>query len=132
MVRLRSAGLSKGYRQSLRDAGSWLLDVVTELGMTLKSTDHPHKIDACLERAVELAYKRGERFYRVNLGVVALQRAFHLSAPLLRGTWGAVRGWRALQPVKSRIPLTRYRLECMILVALSRGWQNVVGFVDDG
>ena len=122
MVRLRSAGLTKSYRKSLRESGVWLLGLVQELGKTLSASDGADVVDKWLERAVELAYKRKERLYRVNLGLVAIQRAFHLSAPLLRGAWSAVRGWKTLKPSKSRIPITRYRLECLVVVALARGW----------
>ena len=125
MVRLRAAGLSKGYRQSLREAGRWLLSLVEELGVALKPTDEPHRIDYWLERAIELAYKQGEKYYLENLGLVSTQRTFHLSAPLLRGAWSAMRGWRSLKPTKSRIPLTRFRLECMVVAAFARARAEV-------
>ena len=122
MVRLRSAGLTKSYRKSLRESGVWLLGLVQELGKTWSASDGADVVDKWLERAVEVACKRKERLYRANLGLVAIQCAFHLSAPLLRGAWSAVRGWKALKPSKSRIPITRYRLECLVVVALSGGW----------
>ena len=125
MVRLRSAGLSRGYRRNLREAGAWLLTLVQELGKDLSRADPPHVVDRWLERAVEAAYARGERFYLVNLGLVAVQRAFRLSAPLLRGAWSAVRGWRSMRPARSRVPITRYRLECMVVSALAKGWSEV-------
>lgn len=122
MVKLRAAGLSRGYRRSLKEAGLWLLQVVQSLGGSLGRDDPPHVVDRWLERAVEEAFKSGEKFYMVNLGLVAIQRSFRLSAPLLRGAWSAMRGWRALRPVRSRVPITRYRLECLLVCALARGW----------
>ena len=130
MVRLRSAGLTKSYRMSLRESGVWLLGLVPELGKTLSASDGADVVDKWLERAVELAYKRKERLYRVNLGLVAIQRAFHLSAPLLRGAWSAVRGWKALKRSKSRIPITRYRLEWLWLevtpISMFSDWRSRV------
>lgn len=124
MVRLRSAGLSRTYRRNLREAGFWLLALVQRLGKTLTRDDPPHVVDRWLERAVDAAYQDGEKLYLVNLGIVAIQRTFKLSAPLLRGAWAAVRGWKSLLPSRSRVPITKYRLECLILRALSRGWSE--------
>ena len=58
MVRLRSAGLTKSYRRSLRESGVWLLGLVQELGKTLSASDGADVVDKRLERAVELAYKK--------------------------------------------------------------------------
>lgn len=101
-----------------------MLALVQELGKTLSRDDPPHVVDRWLERAVEAAYRRGERFYMMNLGLVAVQRAFRLSAPLLRTAWAAMRGWRAMRPTQSRVPITRYRLECLVLGALAKGWSE--------
>eukprot|EP00438_Fugacium_kawagutii_P003209 Skav218054 [mRNA] locus=scaffold214:1429603:1436014:- [translate_table: standard] len=77
-----------------------------------------------LERGVDEAYSRGERLYWTTLGVLAVQRAFHLSAPLLRGTWSAIKGWRMMKPPRSRVPITWYRLECLLVVGLSQAWAH--------
>ena len=49
---------------------------------------------------------------------------FIFSAPLLRGTWNAAKGWKSLLPPKSRVPITWYRLECMLVVGLSQAWAS--------
>ena len=65
--------------------------------------------------ALSAEYRRGLRaaaawrFYRVRLGVLGVQRTLRLSGPLLRGTWAALRGWRTLLPVNSRIPMSVHR-----------------------
>lgn len=124
MTRLRTAGLSQTYRRNLRSAGVWLLGLVASLGRRLHRDDPPNIVDKWLERGVDEAYQQGERLYWVTLGVVSIQRSFHLSAPLLRGTWNAVKGWKSMLPPKSRVPITWYRLECMMVVGLSQAWAN--------
>ena len=47
-MRLRSAGLSRGYRRSLREAGAWLLTLVQRLGKNLSRDDPPHVVDRWL------------------------------------------------------------------------------------
>ena len=73
---------------------------------------------------MEEAYADGERLYWVTLGVLGVQRALKLSGPLLRGTWRAVQGWRSLQPVRSRVPITAYCLDGVILWCLRAGWYD--------
>lgn len=123
MVRLRSAGLSAGYRRSLREAGEWLLRFVAQKGKVLKKSAPVNVIDKWLERAVEWAHRDGERLYFITLGIICLQRSWNLSGPLLRGTWSAIRGWRSLQPSRSRLPLTRFRLECLVVMGMTQGWK---------
>ena len=95
-----------------------MLTLVQRLGKNLSRDDPPHVVDRWLERAVEAAYSAGEKYYLVNLGMVAIQRSFRLSAPLLRGAWGALRGWRSMKPTRSRVPITRYRLALYVFCAL--------------
>ena len=98
--RLRNANLTPEYRRGLREAARWLLDLAISLGAQLSSDSPPQKVDRWLERCIEYAYDRGEKLYYVRLGLIGLQRAWHLSGPLLRGSWSAIRGWRALQPIR--------------------------------
>ena len=74
-----------------------------------------------LERCIDVAYQRGEKLYFVRLGLIGLQRAFHLSGPLLRGSWAAIRGWRVLQPVRSRVPMSKSILKALLVVLLATG-----------
>ena len=121
MVKLRSVGLTPAYRKSRHEAGLWLWLLVAELGMRLHKGLRPQVIDRWLAKAVQEAFDRGFKLYQATLGVLALQQAYGLSGPLLRNTWAVVKGWRTVQVSKPRIPLTKYRLECMVLVAMSRG-----------
>ena len=118
--RLRNANLTPEYRRGLREAARWLLDLAISLGAQL-SSDSPQKVDRWLERCIEYAYDRGEKLYYVRLGLIGLQRAWHLSGPLLRGSWSAIRGWRALQPIRSRIPMSRSIMQGVVLTLLMMG-----------
>lgn len=123
MVKLRNVGLSQTYRRNLRDAGSGLLMLVQRLGGSLSMSTPPQKVDFWLEKAVEAAHEEGERLYWVTLGVLGLQRKLKLSGPLLRGTWKAIQGWRSLKPTRSRIPITMFCLEGIIIACLKEGWK---------
>lgn len=120
MVRLRNAGLSSEYRRNRQEAGIWFLNFISGLGLRLHSKLPPRQIDRWLEYGVQKAYEEGIRLYYVTLGVLALQQRFRLSGPLLRNTWLAVKGWRASIPSKTRVPISCYRLECLILSGLGR------------
>lgn len=121
MVRLGAVGLSRSYRRSLREAGWWLVALVETLGFTITRDTPPHLVDRILERAVEAAHRDGERLHWVTLGVLSLQKKLKLSGPLLRGTWAAVRGWKQLLPSRSRVPITKYCLDGVLLVMLAEG-----------
>lgn len=123
MVKLGAVGLSRTYRRSLKEAGQRMLVVVESLGGNLRLSSAPQVVDQWLERAVNECYKRGERIHWVVLGVLGIQKGFKLSGPLLRGTWSAVRGWRQLLPTRSRVPITRYCLDAVLLVLLAEGRQ---------
>ena len=132
MVKLRSVGLTPAYRKSRHEAGLWLWLLVAELGMPLHKGLRPQVIDRWLAKAVQEAFDRGFKLYQATLGVLALQQAYGLSGPLLRNTWAAVKGWRTVQVSKPRIPLTKYRLECIRWswsISVVVGWTGlVVGF----
>ena len=53
--------------------------------------------------------------------MLGAQRALNIAGPLLRSTWSAIRGWRALQPVRSRVPLSRMLLQALLITSLARG-----------
>ena len=119
--RLRNAALSLAYRRHLKEAGGWLLGIVTFLGGSLTASSPPRKVDRWLEQAIDYAYREGAKLYWVRLGLLGIQRAFDLSGPLLRGSWSAVRAWVQLQPSKPRTPMTLFVLECVLLALLGRG-----------
>jgi hypothetical protein len=103
----------------------WLLDFCASLGMPLSRKSSVRRVDVVLEKSVDAAFQNGEKLYWVTLGVLGLQRALRISGPLLRGTWGAIRGWRALMPSRPRVPITRYCLEGIVLACLGMGMQEV-------
>ena len=119
--RLRNATLSPEYRRHLREAGAWIIGVVASLGGKITAKSNSRDIDRWLERAVDWGHKNDEKLYWVRLGVLGVQRALKLSGPLLRGTWAALRAWRQLQPVRSRIPMSHFVLECLLVTCLGRG-----------
>ncbi|CAE7035325.1 unnamed protein product [Symbiodinium sp. CCMP2592] len=90
------------YRRNLRDAGQWLLGVVSDVGGSLSPSSPPQTVDRWLEKAVAVSYERGERRYWVVLGVLSIQRAFSIAGPLLKNTWIQLRGWRRMEPIKTR------------------------------
>ena len=120
MVRLRNAGLSREYRRNRRDAGIWLLNFVASLGQRLHAKMPSYKIDSWVELGVQRAFDEGVKLYYVTLGVLSLQQKLHLSSPLLRNTWLAIKGWRSALPSKTRVPITSFRLECVVITALGR------------
>ena len=124
-VPLRHAALSVEYRHNLRESSVWLLNKARELGAKLTRRSSSRTVDRVLEATVEHCYQEGERLYKVTLGVLGLQRALQISGPLLRGTWAAIRGWRSLQPVKSRVPMSKYVLEGLLVVLTARGLREV-------
>lgn len=103
MVRSRNAGLSREYRRNRRDAGIWLLNFVASLGQRLHARMPSYKIDSWLELGVQRAFDEGVKLYYVTLGVLSLQQKLHLSSPLLRNTWLAIKGWRSALPSKTRV-----------------------------
>jgi len=117
--RLREATLTPQYRRHLHEAGEWALGVVRDLGKHLSHRSSSRTVDVWLERMVEHAHMREEKLYWTTLGVLSLQRRFKLSAPLLRGTWSAIRAWRLLQPIQPRVPITYYVLRCVVVTCLS-------------
>ena len=58
--RLTQAALSTEYRQHLRQAGRWLVDVVVSLGGVLSPSMSPQSVDRWLEKAVGHAYEMGK------------------------------------------------------------------------
>lgn len=123
MVRLQSVGLSKSYRRSLRDAGLYLLRLAATNGWYINRQTPPQKLDRWLEALVEEAHKSGERLYWVTLGVLGVQRSLNISGAMLRNTWRAIQGWRSLKPVRSRIPMTTFCIEGLVLCLLKEGWK---------
>ena len=119
-VPLRHAALSVEYRHSLRESSAWLLNKARELGINLTRRTSARTVDRVLEATVERCYQEGERLYKVTLGVLGLQRALRIAGPLLRETWAAIKGWRSLQPVKSRVPISKYVLECLLVTLMAR------------
>ena len=122
MVRLQSVGLSKSYRRSLRDAGLFLLRLAAANGWCISRQTSPQVLDRWLEALVEEAHKNGERLYWVTLGVLGLQRSLNVSGAMLRNTWRAIQGWRSLKPVRSRIPITAFCIEGLVLCLFKEGW----------
>ncbi len=122
MVRLQSVGLSKSYRRSLRDAGLFLLRLAAANGWCINRQTSPQVLDHWLEALVEEAHKNGERLYWVTLGVLGLQRSLNVSGAMLRNTWRAIQGWRSLKPVRSRIPITAFCIEGLVLCLFKEGW----------
>ena len=119
--RLRNANLTPEYRRGLRTAAFWLFDLARSLGARLTKTTPAPEVDRVLERCIDVAYQRGEKLYFVRLGLIGLQRVFHLSGPLLRGSWAAIRGWRVLQPVRSRVPMSKAILKALLVTLLASG-----------
>lgn len=119
--RLRNANLTPAYRRGLRTAAFWLYNLACSLGARLTRDTPAPQVDRVLERCIDVAYQRGEKLYFVRLGLIGLQRAFHLSGPLLRGSWAAIRGWRVLQPVRSRVPMSKSILKALLVVLLATG-----------
>ena len=119
--RLRNANLTPEYRRGLRTAAFWLFDLARSLGARLTKTTPAPEVDRVLERCIDVAYQRGEKLYFVRLGLIGLQRVFHLSGPLLRGSWAAIRGWRVLQPVRSRVPMSKAILKALLVTLLATG-----------
>ncbi|CAE7727399.1 SMYD3 [Symbiodinium sp. CCMP2592] len=100
---------------------AWLLSMALALGAPLRRSSSPGLVDRWLERCVDHAYRTGEKLYRVRLGVLGVQRILNIAGPLLRSTWSALRGWRALQPVRSRVPISSSLLHAFLVVSLARG-----------
>ncbi|CAE7196758.1 unnamed protein product [Symbiodinium sp. CCMP2592] len=123
-VPLYRAALSAEYRRGLRAAAVWLLSLASALGAKLSVRTSSRVVDAWLEKVVNVCYERGERFYRVRLGVLGVQRALRLSGPLLRGTWAALRGWRTLLPVNPRIPMSKYIMQAVLVTFLATGFRE--------
>ena len=119
---LKRAALSADYRRNLRDAGQWLLGVVSDLGGTLSPSSSPQMVGRWLEKAVAVSYEQGERRYWVVLGVLSIQRAFNIAGPLLKNTWIQLRGWRRLEPIKTRVPIAYHVLSAVLLLCLARGF----------
>ena len=120
--KLAQAALSSEYRQHLQQAGRWLLEVVVSLGGSLSARSSPPVVDRWLERAVKHAYSMGEKRYWVVLGVLSVQRSMRMAGPLLKGTWTLLRGWRRLEPIRTRIPMAHHVLRALLLTALARGF----------
>ena len=122
MVKLRNVGLSENYRRSLKE-GSDLLERLAGRGHVVSAKVSPNLVDAWLEAAVQEAHDEGAKLYWVTLGVLGIQRRLKLSGPLLRGTWRAIQGWRSMKPVHSRVPITAYCLEAVVLFCVKEGWK---------
>ena len=105
-----------------RPSGFWVL-LVPWVPLSQKSSSS-RVIDAWLARVVEHCYQEGERLYKVRLGILGLQRLLQLSGPLLRGTWSSLRAWQSLMPVRSRVPMSKYITQAVLLVCLARGFRE--------
>lgn len=121
--RLRDAVLSRDYKRRLREAAADLFNRVGRCGGRLSRASSPRLCDRWFEKAVEDAYKSGERLYYVTLGVLGVQRLWRLSGTNLPGTWAALKAWRHLAPSRSRLPITWYTLQAFLLVCLAKGYQ---------
>ncbi|CAE7443412.1 unnamed protein product [Symbiodinium sp. CCMP2592] len=89
-----------------------------ELEQSVVLSNAPY-VDAWLERAVEAAFQGGEKLYWATLAVLSIQKELRLSGPLLRNTWSNLRAWRMLQPIKPRVPMTHYVMQCVLVVCLA-------------
>ena len=69
---------------------------------------------------MDWCYQNHERLCKVTLGVLGLQRHLNISGPLLRHTWAAIRAWRTLLPVRSRVPITRSILTALLVTLAAR------------
>ena len=125
--RLQNAGLTLAYRRNLQDAALWLLALCSRLGMRLRRSSSARSIDYALSQAIEVAYDEGEKVYWVSLGVLGVQRRLNVAGAMLRATWASIRGWRALMPSRSRVPITHVGLQGLLLTCLSEG-QKVTGW----
>ena len=99
----------------------YILGLVALLGGALTVRTPARVVDRFLEEAVNHAYQSGEKLYWITLGVLSVQRSFRLSGAYLKATWSAIRAWRLLQPIKPRIPMTKYVMQCLLVVCLARG-----------
>ncbi|CAE7608483.1 unnamed protein product, partial [Symbiodinium pilosum] len=121
--RLSQAALSSEYRRHLREAAQYMLQLVHKVGGSISQRSSPSRVDRFLERAVCLAFDSGEKRYWVVLGVLGIQRSLRIAGPLLKNTWTLLRGWRRLEPIKSRVPLPFHVLQCLLIFCLVRGFQ---------
>lgn len=124
MVRLRSVGLTAAYRRNLRDAGHDLVERLFSNGHVVTRRTPVPILDKWLEEAVQQAYEHGEKLYWVTLGILGIQRGYRIAGTLLKGTWQAVRGWRSLKPIRSRVPTSAFCLENIVLYSLKLGWEE--------
>ncbi len=124
MPKLRSQGLSPAYLQSLRDSGNWLLGLAGEAGLTVSKCRNVRELDRMLEKTVQRAFARDEQLQRVVLGLLSVQRKFRIHGGLLKGSWLAVKGWKALIPTRTRVPITRYLLESLLVMMLINSAQE--------
>ena len=100
-----------------------MLQLVHKVGGSISQRSSPSRVDRFLERAVCLAFDSGEKRYWVVLGVLGIQRSLRIAGPLLKNTWTLLRGWRRLEPIKSRVPLPFHVLQCLLIFCLVRGFQ---------
>ncbi|CAE7813662.1 SMYD3, partial [Symbiodinium sp. CCMP2456] len=114
LVSWAKAGASED-RHSLRESSTWLLNKARELGATVTRRTPARTLDRVLAATVEHCYQEGERLYKVTLGVLGLQRTLRIAGPL-----AAIKGWQSLQPVKSRVPISKYVLECLLVTLMAR------------
>ena len=68
------------------------------------------------------AYESGEKRCWVVLGVLGIQRGVRMAGPLLKSTWTLLRGWRRLEPIKTRVPIPYHVLCGVLIFCLARGF----------
>ena len=124
MVRLRDSGLSAGYRRSLHLGWSWLRSELFRLCPALTQKSDPRAVDRVVEQVVQAAYDEGKPLQQVVIAVIALQRRWSISGNMLYNTWKSLKQWKALRPVRGRIPFSRSVLEGLILTAFNLGMSH--------
>ena len=111
------AGYSKEYLATLAAGLAWLDGFLVRCGLRLGKEDEVSKVDDVLSEVVQRAWEAKARLYLVVHAVLGIQKRFRISGSLLRCTWRRIEGWRMLKGGRSRIPLTRYLLQGLVVVA---------------
>ena len=120
-VSLATVNYSTGYLTSLAAGLRWLGEFMVRCRLGVSYRDPIEKVDRTLAEVVQAAWEEKQKLHLVVHGVLGLQKRLRISGALLRNTWQRIEGWRSLKGSRTRVPLTRYVLEAMVVAGLTLG-----------
>jgi len=110
---------SAAYQGRLRSGRLRFVDYLALVGLGLSDVGRSsRRLDQCLEDFVQHCYNQGFNRGEAVESVLAVQRHFRRRGQL-PVSWERLKSWEMLLPPRTRVPITKYVLDAVWVVALA-------------